>query len=135
MPREIEGHLLTPPEREGAFWAKALEHHVAITPGSNYYHPHNGTFRLTFTLRRPALLEGLARLEKAAGLEHFAGVGDGVEAEDAMIQVDGAERELNEVDSSPYKADVKAQELISLDQSYKDVVTATEVLKGQPCAC
>jgi hypothetical protein len=135
MPREIEGHHLTDLGREGAFWATALEHLVAITPGSNYYHPHNGIFRLTFTLRRPALLEGLARLERAAGLEHFAAVGDGIEAEDEMKQVASVEEEPFIVDPAPRKTDVELQRPVSLDLSYSDVVTATEVLKGQPCAC
>lgn len=68
MPSEIDGQPVEGTAREGALWARLLEHAVCITPGSNYHHPHLGTFRLIFTLRRPALLEGLARIERALGL-------------------------------------------------------------------
>jgi hypothetical protein len=134
MPREIEGHALTPLEREGALWATALEHLVAITPGSNYYHPSHGIFRLTFTLRRTALLEGLARLERAAGLEHWAEAGEGIEEEETMKQVLSKKEDLVEVEASSVKPEpVKEQVPISLDLSYSDVITATKVLKGCPC--
>lgn len=72
LPTEMEGRTLTPEEREGALWAKVLENRVSITPGSNYRHPHTGTFRLTFTLGRAALVEGLSRLEAALELPHWS---------------------------------------------------------------
>ncbi|PWN47890.1 PLP-dependent transferase [Violaceomyces palustris] len=68
MPREIQGRELEGREAESALWAKALDEKVCITPGFNYHHPEAGTYRLTFSLKRPCLIEGLARLEKALGL-------------------------------------------------------------------
>lgn len=143
MPREIEGHTLTLLEREGALWATALEHLVAITPGSNYHHPTPGTFRLTFTLRRPALLEGLARLERACGLEHWAEVGDGIKDEEPMKQVTPSEsmKQVAPLEVGPFPVDVASlkvnieeeQAPTPLDLSYSDVITATKVLKGCPC--
>ncbi|CAD6912890.1 unnamed protein product [Tilletia controversa] len=50
-------------------WAKALEHKVAITPGSNYNYPRPGVFRVTFSLLPTALNEGLRRLELVLGLD------------------------------------------------------------------
>ncbi|KAE8233907.1 hypothetical protein CF326_g1055 [Tilletia indica] len=50
-------------------WAKALEHKVAITPGSNYMYPRPGVFRVTFSLLPTALHEGLRRLEIVLGLD------------------------------------------------------------------
>ncbi|UZJ51723.1 hypothetical protein CBS101457_001043 [Exobasidium rhododendri] len=135
MPNSAEGHVLTNSEREGALWAKALENCVALTPGSNYHHPRNGTFRLTFTLRRPALLEGLARLEKTLELEHWKDAGkdyaDEVPMVSAIPPVFAAEPAVSDV--------VQPREICfdgpQVDLSYSDIVTASEILKGQPCAC
>jgi hypothetical protein len=139
MPRVIEGHNLTQLEREGALWAKALEHFVALTPGSNYYHPHNGTFRLTFTLRRPALLEGLIRLEKTLGLKHWEEAGEGIVEEEPMRQtLARPETVLQEVESTTCQVPSEQyldEESTNLELSYSDVVIASEILKGQPCAC
>lgn len=69
LPTDVDGQTLNDPAaREGALWTLFLKHAVCLTPGGNYHHPQLGVFRLTFTLRRPALLEGLARLERALGL-------------------------------------------------------------------
>lgn len=133
MPKEAEGHVLSPLEREGALWAKTLEHLVAITPGSNYHHSRNGTFRLTFTLCRPALLEGLARLEKAFGLTHWSNVADGVAAEEPMKQ--HLPEPIVTLDETPIKAQSELQESTPLDLSYEDIVTATGIMTSQPCAC
>ncbi|KAK0568800.1 hypothetical protein OC861_001577 [Tilletia horrida] len=50
-------------------WAKALEHKISITPGSNYMYPTAGVFRVTFSLLPDALHEGLRRLETVLGLQ------------------------------------------------------------------
>lgn len=133
MPKEVEGHVLSASEREGALWAKTLEHLVAITPGSNYYHSHNGTFRLTFTLCRPALLEGLTRLEKAFGLTHWPNVADGLSTEEPFKQ--HQPEPIVVIDETPVKAQAEFQELTSLDLSYADIVTAAGIITSQPCTC
>lgn len=69
MPDHVDGAPLKDlAAREGALWTHFLSHGVCLTPGSNYHCSRFGTFRLTFTLRRPALLEGLARIENALRL-------------------------------------------------------------------
>jgi aspartate/methionine/tyrosine aminotransferase len=74
LPTHVDGkQLQNDAAREGALWTKLLENAVCMTPGSNYHHPTLGMFRLTFTLRRPALLEGLARIERALGLPAWPG--------------------------------------------------------------
>ncbi|KAK0565889.1 hypothetical protein OC844_000997 [Tilletia horrida] len=57
-------------------WAKALEHKVAITPGSNYAYPRPGVFRVTFSLLPQALAEGLRRLELVLGLNNDGSTSD-----------------------------------------------------------
>lgn len=139
MPKEVQDHQLDSKEREGALWAKALDNLVAITPGSNYYHPHNGTFRLTFTLRRPALLEGLARLEKTLDLPSWD-----------PSSFDNAEEyhleRRDHLESPSHAKDEKIDANLHLhfqDLSlarptaiiYSENITATEPSQGQPCAC
>lgn len=69
LPKEVDGQTLKDESaREGALWTHFLQNAVCLTPGSNYHHPQLGMFRLTFTLRRQALLEGLMRIENALGL-------------------------------------------------------------------
>ncbi|MCO5590279.1 hypothetical protein L7F22_044248 [Adiantum nelumboides] len=69
LPDHVDGEPLADlPAREGALWTSFLSHAVCLTPGSNYHCTRYGTFRLTFTLRRIALLEGLSRVEKALNL-------------------------------------------------------------------
>lgn len=135
MPSKVEGKALSASEREGALWAKALDQLVAITPGSNYYHPHNGTFRLTFTLRRPALLEGLARLEKALGLEQWEETGWGIASEEAMLVQVSAPSALPKAASGPTVTAAAIEHLLADDMSYLDVASTREALKGRPCAC
>jgi hypothetical protein len=143
MPKEVEGHTLSGPEREGALWAKALEYFVALTPGSNYYHPHNGTFRLTFTLRRPALLEGLARLEKTLGLEHWEEAGHGIEQEEVSMKRSYDQSAIAASEVEPTKSRQRLNEKhfdrevpeVAADLHYSDIVTASEIIKSRPCAC
>ncbi|SPO36855.1 uncharacterized protein PSFLO_02326 [Pseudozyma flocculosa] len=58
-------------EAEALLWRRILERQVCLTPASNYHHPTPGVFRMTFSLKRDEMLEGLARLEDALGLEHW----------------------------------------------------------------
>ncbi|MCO5549812.1 hypothetical protein L7F22_003286 [Adiantum nelumboides] len=70
LPEQVDGQTLKDPAaKEGALWTHFLQNAVCLTPGSNYHHPQLGMFRLTFTLRRHALLEGLSRIEKALKLK------------------------------------------------------------------
>ncbi|PWN34605.1 PLP-dependent transferase, partial [Meira miltonrushii] len=63
LPEQVDGQpLKDPAAREGALWTHFLQNAVCLTPGSNYHHPQLGMFRMTFTLRRQALLEGLSRI-------------------------------------------------------------------------
>lgn len=63
---------IAPREAESLLWARMLDHRVCVTPGLNYHHPTPGWFRLTFALKRATVLEGLARLETALGLEAWS---------------------------------------------------------------
>lgn len=54
--------------QETALWTRALAQRVCITPGSNYHHPTAGVFRITFSMPKDILTEGLARLETALDL-------------------------------------------------------------------
>jgi hypothetical protein len=141
MPKEADGHVLADAEREGALWAKALENYVALTPGSNYHHPHNGTFRLTFTLRRPALLEGLARLEKTLKLVHWEGASN--EHTDEAPIILASQSELTSTAKVAAAASEASTEVVQArrtsttepEMSYSEIVAASEILKSQPCAC
>ncbi|KDN39234.1 PLP-dependent transferase [Tilletiaria anomala UBC 951] len=85
LPTTLDGTKLNCEESETALWAKFLDHGVALTPGFNYHHPKTGTFRITFSLERPALEEGLARLERALRAVGEAG-GDAAAATSACAE-------------------------------------------------
>lgn len=58
---------------EAALTSKFFEQSVFVAPGAQYHHPVPGWFRLTFSLSPMAIREGLARMEKALGLEEWIG--------------------------------------------------------------
>ncbi|KAN0065318.1 hypothetical protein ACQY0O_001154 [Thecaphora frezii] len=70
---DLSSHLVdnaeSPGHAEAALWHRILERQVCVTPASNYHHPKPGVFRLTFSLKRDEMLEGLKRLESALGLD------------------------------------------------------------------
>lgn len=144
LPSEIDGKSIEGASREGALWAHFLDHAVCLTPGSNYHHPHLGTFRLTFTLGRTALLEGLRRIEEALDLPHW---------QDHLVE---EECVFSNMTLSPQSEEVKqrettqphmdSEEAVAERHMYSDAIR--EMLRegggrdelricgmGMPCAC
>lgn len=65
---DSRGKPLTP---ERILSNRFIENGVLVAPGSQYHHPNEGFFRLTFSLEPQTLFEGLKRIEKVLELDSF----------------------------------------------------------------